>query len=347
MDKGKKHSDLTAEEIKQYLSGKTTSKAQHDVEKKLLNDAFAADATEGFDALKLEKIDEKASINDLKKRLNQRTQTNQKMPKIIPLWQSISVAASVLLVLSFSIYYFTYKTDSEPITSKESMKNTKKDKESTVLNESKKADLALNDEPKLMRENRRILPNKPTAHKEDLAEIPPPAQSETDNTKIAIKAEEEDATLAAPVPTPIEQKISVSAAPKPAPVLSEDAEVLAEIVVTEKQPKSKSSVLQIPIVTQLNQEPIPAMGWNKYDDYLINSLKKSGSVSTINFDEPLRLRLTVEPNGKPTNVVIENNLSKEQAESVVQIVEKGPKWFPARKKGRKVRKNIFRELKLK
>ena len=346
MDKGKKCSDLTAEEIKQYLSGNTTPNAQHDVEKKLLNDAFATDATEGFEVLKLDKIDEKITLIDLKKRLSQRTQINQKTPKMIPLWQLISVAASVLLVLSFSIYYFTYKSDNEDFTSNKSTKNTENSNKNVAMNDNKKADLALNEQLKLMAENKHILPKKPTADKEVFAELPPFAQSEADNAKMTPKAEEE-VVLAAPVLAPTEQKIPVSAAPKPAPTVGEDAEVLEEIVVTGKQSENKSSVLQTPHVTALNQEPVPAMGWNKYDDYLINSLKKTGSVSTINFDEPLRLRLTIEPNGKPTNVIVENNLSKAQTESVVNIIEKGPRWFPARKKGRKIRKNVLRELKLK
>ncbi len=78
MDKGKKRSDLTTEEIMEYLSGNSTPNTQYNVEKKMLSDAFAAEVTEGFGALKLGGIDEKTTLIELRKRLSQRTQINQK-----------------------------------------------------------------------------------------------------------------------------------------------------------------------------------------------------------------------------------------------------------------------------
>lgn len=423
MNKGQKHSNLTAEEIKKYLSGEAMPAQMHEVEKKLLNDAFAGDVADGFEALKADKIDEKAAINDLKKRLDKRVlqgKNKKKVAKTIPLWQSVSIAASVLLFLSAGIYYFTYKINKQVVTQKESIIISSKSEEKAPLPKNDDA-LVMNEQAKDLSKMKAESSSKIIANKEILTEAPPPAQSETENSNIISKSEEK-ITEAAPIPAQIEQETRRAVMAKPSAAMADKAEIrqqfsgqildaentpLAGVSVIKKNTNKGiqsdingnfrfddlkiGDVLQINSIgynsqelvvkgsdlgkikliednqalsevvvvgygseakktqpnKQLNQEPIPKIGWSDYDNYLINSLKNTNKESTLQLKEPLRFRLTVEPNGELSNVQIENNLSKEQTEKVVEIIENGPKWFPARKKGKKVRKNILRELKIK
>jgi hypothetical protein len=419
MDKRKKNNPVSSEDIKKYLSGKALSNEKHIIEKKLLNDAFATDAMDGFEALKADKIEEKIIINDLKQRLEKRTKTaskKQNQTKIIPLWQTISVAASVVFVLGISIYFFIKKSDNQVVAERKILnKNTKLSKTETPT-EFKEEVVTIVEQPKTIKKT-----PKNSASNILFEEEAPPAQAELE--PVIISKNEERKIAHSPVPTPtINSDDFARAAAKPSATmqkkeeitvfsgqvldeedkplagvaviqkstnkqtltdingsfylnnlkegetlelnsigynskeiivkngslgkikLAEDTSALSEVVVTTK---SRGRKEDLSIIKELNQEPIPEAGWENYDEYLINSLKKSGSVSTLNFDEPLRLRLTVESNGKPSNIQIDNNLSKEQVAKVAEAIENGPKWLPARKKGKKIKKEVFRELRLK
>ncbi len=415
MKKPEQNTNLKLEEIKKYLSGEALPRQKNQVEKKLLNDAFAAEALEGFEAMQQDLINDKIVVDDLKKRLNKRVSSNQKEHKIIPLWQSIGLAASVVLVLGVSVYYFLYSTDSQLVANVNSEISTQKPNGATPQILEKNANLIAHQKAKESKKeaNAQILSDKKN-------EYFSPTQTETESAMIASeisKNSEEKIAQAPPIPKPEEP---ARAAAKPAvamareakietfsgqifdkennPIagvsvtqkdankgtqtdingkfylndlkegdilqinsvgfnsqelkvknndlgkvkLTENTESLSEVVVTSKQKtniQSSASASDIP-ANELNQEPIPEVGWNNYDSYLINSLK------IIKFEEPLKLRFTVESDGKTTNVRVENNLNKEQTEKVVEAIENGPKWLPARKKGKKIKKDVQRELRI-
>ncbi|MFY7907898.1 MAG: hypothetical protein ACOVO2_00015, partial [Emticicia sp.] len=144
MNKGKKNTELTAEEIKKYLSGEASAKQMHQVEKQLLNDAFAADAAEGLEKLSAEKIDTSAAMKDLKKRLDSRVKTKQKHTKIIPLWQRISVAASIAILFGFGLYLIFYKTDNQTLAVNKKQETLSKTTAETPQEETKKEVIAIN-----------------------------------------------------------------------------------------------------------------------------------------------------------------------------------------------------------
>uniref|UniRef100_UPI003BA68BEF carboxypeptidase-like regulatory domain-containing protein n=1 Tax=Emticicia sp. TaxID=1930953 RepID=UPI003BA68BEF len=130
--------------------------------------------------------------------------------------------------------------------------------------------------------------------------------------------------------------------------LSENSSALAEVIVADNQSKAKKAEQKTILINEPpTQDPVPVGGWSNYDTYLRNSLKGTGAVSTLHFEDPLRLRLTVEPDGTPSNVQIDNELGKENTQKVVEAVKNGPKWFPAKRKGKKVKKEVKRELKIK
>lgn len=411
-----KNTKLNAEDIKKYLSGNATPTEKHKTEKKLLNDAFGADAADGFEALKADKINEKAAINDLKNRLDNRIKTNKKQAnksRIIPLWQSISVAASVILVLGASFYFFTKSPENQAITSKESIILNEDLSQKPAPIETKKEVIAQNQSIEKSKKTEDVAINKSI----EIESVPLP-QAETQAANIATDAEEKIASIP---PSPKTEEVSRSIAKPSAAMakyeapqqfsgqildkennpivsasislknankgsqtdingnfrisdlkagdvlqissigyssqelvvkstdlgkikLSEDTATLSEVVVVGY---GKTKETQAPLANQLNQEPMPKIGWTEYDNYLLNTLKNTSTISKSQLKEPLRFSMTVEPNGDVSNVQIENNLPKEQTEKVVEAIEKGPKWNPATKKGKKVRKNILRELFLK
>lgn len=421
MNKGKKNTELTAEEIKKYLSGEASTKQMHQVEKQLLNDAFAADATEGLEKLSAEKIDTSAAMNDLKKRLDSRVKTKQKQTKIIPLWQRISVAASIALVLGTGLYFILYKTDNQTLATNKMQENLSKTTAEAPQEETKKEVIAIN-QPKATKAKETVPPSpKNNTVQENVSPIPAQesqglAQQNNEESKAdevlkseaPISSEKEIAEPKAAVilasrertPTFSGQILDTENQPIAGAIislknsnkgvqtdingvfrindvsvgealeinaigynsqeivvknqdlgkikLSENSSALAEVIVADNQSKAKKAEQKTILINEPpTQDPIPVGGWSNYDTYLRNSLKSTGAVSTLHFEDPLRLRLTVEPDGTPSNVQIDNELGKENTQKVVEAVKNGPKWLPARRKGRKVKKEVKRVLKMK
>ncbi len=113
-----KNKNLKTEDLKKYASGALSDKEANRVERSLLEQPLYADAVEGFEAIKQDKIDLETTNNDLKNRLLGRVKVGKiaKTPtKIIPLWQSVSIAASVLLLIGLGLYLFNENTDNQAV----------------------------------------------------------------------------------------------------------------------------------------------------------------------------------------------------------------------------------------
>jgi predicted esterase YcpF (UPF0227 family) len=432
MAKRVKNKDIKTVDIKKYLAGEASNIEKHEFEKQLLEQPFEADATDGFEQIKADAVNEKQVFSDLKGRLDKRV--SKKQNKTIPLWQSISIAASVLLVVSFGGYYLVQnignkqkisqviinpelesknKVETEPEvysnknieTKSLPINNTPQQSPSPVSVNIKKTEYAIQNDSKNYtleekeRENE-ALEAAGTAtdpdYKKDIVtqntrsdnsaikeskviknEIKTPTSSENIAAKNEALIEAATATdpdyskvLAKnksnlPPKSETKEKIVVQAAPqKPSEVNVSKSDILLdastaidpdnkEIIAINERKKAKETAPKVIKIAKnddqvklLNIEPRPKNGWVSYDSYLINSLKSSGSVATINFDKTINYSLTVEPDGKVTNIKIENTMSKAETEKVTEAIENGPKWLPARKKGKKVKQNIVRTIKI-
>lgn len=417
MNKRKKNTDLTAQEIKKYLAGEASAKQMHQVEKQLLNDAFAADATEGLEKLSAEKIDTSAAMIDLKKRLDSRVKTKQKQTKIIPLWQRVSVAASIALAFLTGLYFVFYKTDNQTLAINKTKKILSKEtvekpqKEVIAINQPKatkaKETVSASPQNSTVQENSSQISAQASqdlvqqSNEESKAdEVPKPAAAPVEITEpkaakapIVLASREKTPTFSGQildtenqpiagaivtlknsnkaVQTDINgvfkiddvalgealevnaigynsQEVLVKNQDLGKIKLSENSSALAEVIVADNQSKAKKAEQKTILINEPpTQDPVPVGGWSNYDTYLRNSLKSTGAVSTLLFEDPLRLRLTVEPDGTPSNVQIDNKLGEENTQKVIEAIKKGPKWFPAKRKGKKVKKEVKRELKMK
>jgi CarboxypepD_reg-like domain len=125
-------------------------------------------------------------------------------------------------------------------------------------------------------------------------------------------------------------------------VLKDDAASLSEVVVTGYESNAKRSQNQ----NQNLEEPKPKMGWQSFDELLLSNARKTGSVTTLSFENPIMVTVVVESSGKVSKVQIKaEDMSKEDSEKLAKTVEKETKWFPARRKGKKIRKEVSREVK--
>jgi CarboxypepD_reg-like domain len=411
MAKNKKVLPLTAEDIEKYLAG--TAVNNHEVERKLLEDGYASEAFEGFEALKSYKVNEKAAMIDLKNRLDERIKKKQENRLLG--WRNISIAASVIAVLGASIFYFSsIKTKEIEVLAKNAepqLKDTIKfEKPFEIDLEQKKNhfSIAKAKQPVLSEtisydtEDIDFEPSSPVAvlsetnesnvydkisEKEEIkvasapiAPIPSASQDkailakkplnvltgkvvDADNQPvpgaiIAVKGSETvtqtdiDGNFSLPESTKGEtievksigyqtQSVVVSGPVTYMIKLSEDVDALSEIVVTgNTKAKDRLQTLQL-------EEPKPKMGWSNFDDMLLANIRKTGGVTTLNFENPVMVTVVVEPSGKVSKVQIKaEDMSKEEAEKLAKTIEKDTKWFPARRKGKKIRKEVSREVKV-
>jgi CarboxypepD_reg-like domain len=407
MAKNKKVLPLTAEDIKKYLAGTAVNK--HVVERKLLEDGYASEAFEGFEALKSDKVNEKAAMIDLKNRLDERIKKKQENRFLG--WRNISIAASVIAVLGVSIFYFSsIKTKEIEVLAK----NAEPQLKDTVINNQKNDEISFQKKPDIQ-----IYKSKKATSGDTMRVIADPwfaptlpeiTKTEENSQNGIVEKEEIKVSSASALPAPAMQQDKAMLAKKPLNVLtgkvvdadnqpvpgaiiavkgsetvtqtdidgnfslpestkgetievksigyqtqsvvvsgpvtymiklSEDVDALSEIVVTgNTKAKDRLQTLQL-------EEPKPKMGWSNFDDMLLANIRKTGGVTTLNFENPVMVTVVVEPSGKVSKVQIKaEDMSKEEAEKLAKTIEKDTKWFPARRKGKKIRKEVSREVKV-
>ncbi len=88
-------------QIRKYLKGELDGPAMHELERRAQDDPFLMDALEGYEQAG---NDQQANLDDLASRLHQRLERKER--RIIP-WGSISIAASLLILLGAGLWVFT------------------------------------------------------------------------------------------------------------------------------------------------------------------------------------------------------------------------------------------------
>lgn len=97
------HDPLSLDDLRAYQADQLSSPDRHRVERLMLENPFYADALDGLDALQQVGGSLKAQTRDLHLALQERVHEAATPRRLMPLWVT-SLAASVLLVLSVSIY---------------------------------------------------------------------------------------------------------------------------------------------------------------------------------------------------------------------------------------------------
>lgn len=86
-------------QIRKYLNGELDARSMYKLERQAQDDPFLMDALEGYAGKK----DQQANLNELQSRLNHRIGHRSK--KVITLWPLISIAATVLVMISVGTWW--------------------------------------------------------------------------------------------------------------------------------------------------------------------------------------------------------------------------------------------------
>jgi len=102
--------DIDQETLLLYLQGKLSAQEQHEVEKKIMDNEFAADALEGLQDFK-DKKNIAALVNQLNADLKRRTEKKKKLKgkMKISLDSNLLIAIAIILLLIILSYFIIHK----------------------------------------------------------------------------------------------------------------------------------------------------------------------------------------------------------------------------------------------
>jgi Gram-negative bacterial TonB protein C-terminal len=240
---------LSTDRIQQYLSGELSRTETHEVEKAMLENTFNNDVVEGFEELRKTKTDLSKVKLDLQNRLQNRIQQEEKS-KVLPLWtnwKTLSLAASVALMIGFGTYFWNNSTEN-------------KTEIQTAATSEKAPVFAEQTEP------------------EELAKI------ETDAPVLARK-KEEVAVVEKKIQKPsviLDEEVVASAPTEPEPKLEAEAPPLTQAPVLEEISKSKDKAMSppAPVIAQVKtaSKPEDEVSRTKPSrDVAVNSAPAAGS----------------------------------------------------------------------
>ncbi|MDB5253462.1 MAG: hypothetical protein JWP27_2631, partial [Flaviaesturariibacter sp.] len=101
------------------------------------------------------------------------------------------------------------------------------------------------------------------------------------------------------------------------------AGALNEVVVTAAaRPRSKKAP-----VTKVEEGQLePEDGWNRYNDYLAEHLKRPEKVEQKPVSGEVTLAFDVNDSGEPVNITVVKSLCAACDEQAIELLRRGPKW---------------------
>lgn len=344
------------DDIERYLQQQMTPQEMHAFEKTLMNDPFLADALEGFSASNPE-LTEK-HLNEIERELKGEKQKVKvvAMPLQNRSWWKVAAVVLVIVtggILSYSL--LTKKGDEKNIAQKTVAKQaTEMAAKTDSVGPAEKPLAKVEAFP-----GKELLKNK-TNSSPIIIKPGVPATSKV-NT---LKPEEADTGYAATNMAGgrnafMDTNANMDAASKASTSLTEEPEIqtkkipaspaLAENKFKARSPdatnkvaltqsaarsfspkKTASNVLHVIEKKENSTEPIG--GWENFEQYLnsqADSLKATASDS-LN-DKYIRLEFSINEEGRPENIEVQEKSQSISSEKVIQILTKGPKWKKIRK----------------
>lgn len=312
------------DEIERYLQQKMSPREMHDFEKALMNDAFLADALEGFSNANRELAGK--HLAEIEGELTGNDQKVIEMPFFKKTWWKVAVVVFVIVtgVLTYSLLI-------------------KKGSEKGVAAASAPRQVAPS--PETASKPDSIGPvEKPLAKVEAFSRKSHGNLSESSSTVFKEKEKEGPSMAAVPMMKKDSQGIAMmdqqSAKARLSYKSAEGVSVLDNQKVTlgEINNRSKATAVQgnakqnqisnlIDSNEALNKGIEPEGGWSQFKQYLKNqedSLQEHSEGN--NFNKQIMLYFKIDNNGNPVDIEPEDNADSSKVKRAIQILINGPKW---------------------
>ncbi len=347
------------EEIQRYLQHKMDAKEMYAFERAMMDDPFLADAIEGY-----KKSNEAVAASHLTEIEKQLTGDKQKA-KVVALqaqatgWWKIA-AIILLIVTGAAISYSLLNTSGVDDSSTRQIAQKESQEIPAAKDSIKPVDNVMPLQKTLP--GKELLSYKkntsPFIHREP--EILPPTvqtiQAEKDSTIAAMEEHEEKAMLSA-MPAGAQKDeanvvarkyLSVNAPPKEREgrVVETTAAVRSEALAKKATQKRDTNVLSDAVVvgygTQMQRDVAgsiskqenndrslsePEGGWNNFDNYVKREIQRFKDSTNVASNKTITLEFLIDEEGHPTDIQIKGDADKAVADTAIQILQNGPRWF--------------------
>lgn len=345
MSKSRKHNTLTPEQLRQYLAGQLSPLEQHGVERAMLDNPLYAEAIDGLELIQKDKIDSQKVNVSLQQALQKRLQ-KQKKQKAIPLWQSISVAAMVLVVLSMGTVFYLNQSEmspksesvalegsSQPLDKQESTSaqadNLAAPKATAPLSIESKKQIA---ESKPVPQKTKIQAPQPLADEATIPESVPAALPPPPATAEPIIAKEETAIKADSTRAEAPKYAKMAAKQKPA---TEKEEKLSEKEVIDSEKDMKKALPGGGQQASKSKSP-DNQQINDFQVYVRQNLQMPEEARRNHISGIVRVEFDVDNNGKPSHLRIVKSLGHGCDEEAMRLLKDGPVWQQDTSKAKRI-----------
>ncbi len=298
-DNQKHHS---AEEIVRYLSGKMGREENHAFERSMVDDDLLADAVEGYQLMR-ESMSDHEIFERVREVTQQRNEKEEKQTPVVSFWKykwlGYAVAACFVVATGWWLFGLTQKEQVLP-----------NEGSNTILPDQS---IALVDS----------MPSTP--EKNPIADIASTKKEKikTADEKVQIKKPEkidpaphDVAVLTEPTNRLMAEEVRASAETRTSP---DTHEVKFRSKVAGYNVKiNPSSIVLVTIVD--TSDAIPSVGWAKYNEYASGELPKPTENNTGH------AVMTIQPNGKVSNVEISGKLTNDEKALAEKVLMNGPDW---------------------
>jgi hypothetical protein len=302
------HINYSFEDIKRYLQGKMSVAEMHAMEKAALQDAFLADAIDGF--TKADFITTKQHLNEINTKLSKEKSTS----KIVALnkgTQWLRIAAFIIMLVGAGVivsYFFRSSNQTQQV-AQIKKQTANKNAISDTMTKSQSVS-PLKQDTSFITTQQKKTKAKPTQQN------PGNLAAEKNNKQ---QGEAATTMMASRSTVPAQQKETASIA------LSNAA--APNITNNSVQDITGLSMKKINLPSDTVNTPAPVGGWKNFDNYVLSQLKKDTTdIAAINTNNFVELEFLVDKNGIPYNIQITKPLDEQRNSKAIAILKNGPKW---------------------
>jgi hypothetical protein len=346
------------EEIQRYLQHKMDAKEMYAFERAMMDDPFLADAIEGY-----RKSNMAVAASHLTEIEKQLTGDKQKA-KVVALQAQATgwwkIAAIILLIVTGAAISYSLLNTSGVDDSSTRQTAQKESQEIPAVKDSiKPVDNVMPLQKTLPgKESLSYKKNTSPFIRRDPEILPPTVQTihaEKDSTIAAMEEHEEKAMLSA-MPAGAQKDeanvaarkyLSVNTPPKELEgrVVETTAAVRSEALAKKATQKRDTNVLSDAVVvgsgTQMQRDVAgsiskqekgqsssePEGGWNNFDNYIKREIQSFKDSTNGTSNKTITLEFLIDEEGHPTDIQIKGDADKAVADTAIQILQNGPRWF--------------------
>ena len=293
-----------------YIKGRRRGPEAHRLEREAMQDAFLADALDGYDAF--DGADAGDRLSQLQQKVLRRTARRSR----IPLYSA--VAAVLLLALSVSVYLFSrYDLPRES--------------------------LAVGESPTILMNVNEY--SEPAFAPAEENELPEPVAAENGRShRVAERTARKEPAADSPVSQDADAAEAVADvvdfSGKPESVIADDAPAAADgpeiseqktlvwEAASRKEMQSRQQLLAKTAAPKTGL-PAPAGGYAACYDYIRKNIAVSADTTAHAASRTVVLRFVVDGQGRPGDFSVVESFSPATAQEVIRLLQAGPDWAPS------------------